>query len=175
VLLKRFPNRGSINSQFLDPKDNSSKYLPVENQLIAANNDLNQSNEMINRLNDRLVQIRLMAKFIALAYPQIEVEPNGLVLVKSLLAVEQDLRKGLAPNNLNGYLALDNLRSQLLTIESRFTKGLEAITPPNAKKTGRLKSITGGAVITGFLMLAFLFCRKVFHSLKDAKRASASA
>jgi hypothetical protein len=61
-LLKRFPNRGNINSQFLDPKENSSKYLPVENQLIAANNDLNQSKETINRLNDRLVQIRLMAK-----------------------------------------------------------------------------------------------------------------
>jgi len=149
-LLKRFPNRGSINSQFLDTKENSSKYLPVENQLIAANNDFNQSKETINRLNDRLVQIRLMAKFIALASPQIEVEPNGLVLMKSLLAIEQDLRKGIAPDDFKGYLALDQLRSQLLTIESRFTKGLEANTLPNAIKTGSLKSIGGGIVIAGF-------------------------
>ena len=165
-LLKRFPNRGSINSQFLDPKENSSKYLPVENQLIAANNDLNQSKETINRLNDRLVQIKLMAKFIALASPQIEVEPNGLVLVKSLLSLEQELRKGLAPDDLKGYLALDQLRAQLYTIESRFTKGLEANTLPSSKKTGRLKSIGGGVVIAGFLMLAFLLGRKLLRNHK---------
>jgi hypothetical protein len=172
-LLKRFPNRGSINSQFLDPKENSSKYLPVENQLIAANNDLNQSKEIFNHLNDRLVQIKLMAKFIALALPQIEAEPNGLLLVKSLLAVEQDLRKGLAPDDLKGYLALDQLRSQLLTIESRFTKGLEANTPPISKKMGPgpLQSIAGGAVITGFLMLAFLLGRKIFKNLKSTTQS----
>jgi hypothetical protein len=160
------------------PSSHHSKvalYFPVENQLIAANNDLNQSKETIRRLNDRLVQIGLMAKFIALASPQIEVEPNGLVLVKSLLAIEQDLRKGLAPDDLKGYLALDQLRSQLLTIESRFTKGLEVNIPPNAKKTGRLKSIGGGIMIAGFLMLAFLLGRKVLRSLKSAKTASVSA
>ncbi len=165
-LLKRFPNRGSINSQFLDPKENGSKYLPVEIQLIAANITLNQSKETINRLNDGLVQIKLMAKFIALASPQIEAEPNGLALVKSLLAIEQDLRKGLALDDLKGYLVLDQLRSQLLTIELRFTKGLEASTPPNAKKTDRLKSIGGGVVIAGFLMLAFLLGRKLLRNLK---------
>ena len=116
-----------------------------------------------------------MAKFIALASPQIEAEPNGLALVKSLLAIEQDLRKGLAPDDLKGYLGLDQLRAQLHTIESRFTKGLEATTLPNAKKTGRLKSIGGGVVIAGFLMLAFLLGRKVLRSLKSAKTASVSA
>jgi hypothetical protein len=174
-LLKRFPNRGSINSQFLDAKENGYKYLPVENQLIAANNDLYQSKETIYRLNDRLVEIRLMTKFIELASPKIEAEPNGFLLVKSLLSIEQDLRKGLAPDDLKGYLALDHLRSQLLIIESRFTKGLEANAPLNAKKTGRLKSIGGGAVIAGFLMLAFLLGRKVLRFLKDAKTAPVSA
>ena len=116
-----------------------------------------------------------MAKFIALASPQIEVEPNGLVLVKSLLSLEQELRKGLAPDDLKGYLALDQLRAQLLTIESRFTSGLGASAPRNAIKTGRLKSIGGGVVIAGFLMLAFLLGRKVLRSLKSAKTASVSA
>ena len=107
-----------------------------------------------------------MEKFIALASPQIEIEPNGLVLVKSLLAIEQDMRKGLAPNDPKDYLALDQLREQLLTIESRFTKGLESNTTRNAIKTGRLKSIGGGVVIAGFLMLAFLLGRKLFRNLK---------
>ena len=56
-----------------------------------------------------------------------------------------------------------------------FSKGLEANTPPNAKKTGRLKSIGGGVVIAGLLILAFLLDRKVLRSLKSAKTASVSA
>jgi hypothetical protein len=53
-----------------------------------------------------------------------------------------------------------------MAIESRFTKGLETNTPPNAKKTGRLKSIGSGVVIAGFLMLAFLLGRKLLRNLK---------
>ena len=56
-----------------------------------------------------------------------------------------------------------------------FSKGLEANTPPNAKKTGRLKSIGGGAVIAGLFMLAFLLGRKVLRSLKSTKTESVLA
>jgi uncharacterized protein (DUF342 family) len=63
-LLKRFPNRSSVNTQLFDSKESASKYLPVENQLIAANNDLNQSKEIISRLNNRLIQIKLMNQFL---------------------------------------------------------------------------------------------------------------
>ncbi len=166
-LLKRFPNRANINSQFLDPKESGSKYLPVENQLIAANNDLNQSKETINRLNDRLIQIQMMDKFIALAAPQIEAELNGLTLVKSLLAIEQDLRKGLEPGDFKGYLALDQLRSQLLTIEIRFTNGLQANAPSSPKKEDLLKSSASGSAVAVFLMLAFLLGRKLLSNLKS--------
>ena len=166
-LLKRFPNRANINSQFFDSKESSSKYLPVENQLIAANNDLNQSKETINRLSDRLIQIKMIDKYIALAAPQIEADLNGLTLIKSLLAIEQELRKGLEPSDLNGYAALDQLRSQLLTIEIRFTNGLQANAPSTPKKEDRLKSSAGGAVIAGFLMLAFLLGRKLLSNPKS--------
>ena len=134
----------------------------------TANNDLNQSKETINRLYDRLIQIEMMEKFIALAAPQIEAELNGLTLVKSLLAIEQDLRKGLEPNDLKGYLALDQLRSQLQTIETRFTNGLQANAPSSPKNEGRLKSSAGGAAIAGFLMLAFLMGRKLLSNLKSS-------
>ena len=64
--LKCFPNRANINALFLDPKDGGAKCFPIKNQLIAANNDLNQFVEMNNRPNDHLVQIKMMAKFIVL-------------------------------------------------------------------------------------------------------------
>ena len=72
--------------------------------------------------------------------------------MKSILEIKQNLHKGLDFNDLKSYLALDQLHSQLPTIESRFTKGLEANTPPNSKKTGLPKSTTCGIANLGFLI-----------------------
>jgi hypothetical protein len=165
-LLKRFPNRSSINMQLIDSKEGGSKYLPVENQLIAANNDLNQSKEVVSRLNDRLVQIKLMKQFLDQAIPLSENQTDGILLTRSLLTIEEKLRKDLAADDLKGRLALDQLRAQLLTIEARFVKGLEAGTAPIAKKTGMLKTTAAGIAIAGFLMLALLLGRKLLRNLK---------
>ncbi len=165
-LLKRFPNRSSINTQLIDSKESGSKYLPVENQLIAANNDLNQSKEAVSRLNDELVRIKLMKQFLDQAIPFAENQRDGILLTRTLLNVEEKLRKDLAADDLKGRLALDQLREQLLTIDARFFKGLEAGTAPVAKKTGMLKTTAAGIAIAGFLMLAFLLGRKLLRNLK---------
>jgi hypothetical protein len=167
-LLKRFPNRISINTQLNDSKESGSKYLPVENQLIAANNDLSQSKEVVSRLNDRLLQIKLMKQFLDQAIPLVENQTDGILLVTAFLTIEEKLRKDLAANDLRGRLALDQLRSQLLTIEARFVKGLEAGTTLIAKKTSMLKTTAAGIAIGGFLMLAFLLGRKIVRNLKPS-------
>lgn len=100
------------------------------------------------------------------ALPLGETELDGILLSKSLLSIEEKLRKGLPTADVKNRQALDQLRSQLLTIETRFTKGLEANTPPVAKKTGMLKATAGGLAGVGFLMLVFLLCRKVLGNLK---------
>ncbi len=165
-LLKRFPNRSSVNTQSIDSKESGSKYLPVENQLIAANNDLSQSKEALSRLNDRLVQIALMKQFLDQAIPIAEKQTDGILLTRTFLTIEEGLRKKIASDDLKGRQVLDQLRVQLLTIEARFVRGLEAAAPI-AKKTGRLKTTAVGSAIAGFFMLAFLLGRKIVRNLKS--------
>jgi len=165
-LLKRFPNRGAINMQPLDSKENSPKYLPVENQLIAVNNDLNNSKELIARLNDRLARIVIVKQFLEQAVPMVDTQTDGLLLTKSLLNIEAKLRSNLSAGDLIGQLALDQLRSQIVAIESRFFKGLETSTVSTTKKIGMLIATAAGIAITGFAMLAFLLGRKITRNLK---------
>jgi hypothetical protein len=165
-LLKRFPNRGAINTQLLDPRENSSKYLPVENQLIAVNNDLNNSKELIARLNDRLARIVIVKQFLEQAVPLVDSQKDGILLTKSFLNIEAKLRSNLSAGDLIGQLVLDQLRSQLVETESRFFKGLETSTVSTTKKIGMLKATAAGIAITGFAMLAFLLGRKIMRNLK---------
>jgi hypothetical protein len=167
-LHKRFPGNAGANQQVVDPKDSGAKYLPLTTQIIAVNNDINQNKERLIRLNDRLNQIELMKQFLVEALPLAEKDFDGISLSKSLLGIEDKLRKGLPAADVKNRQALDQLRSQLLAIEARFTKGLEANTAPVTKKTGMLKATAGGLAGLGFLMLVFLLGRKVLGSLKRA-------
>jgi hypothetical protein len=168
-LHKRFPGNTGANQQVVDPKDSGAKYLPITTQIIAVNNDINQNKERLIRLNDRLNQIALMKQFLVEALPLAEAEFDGILLSKSLLSIEEKLRKGLPTADVKNRQALDQLRSQLLTIEARFTKGLEANTAPVTKKTGMLKATAGGLAGLGFLMLVFLLGRKMLSKLKKDK------
>jgi hypothetical protein len=169
-LHKRFPGNAGANQQVVDPKDSGAKYLPLATQIIAVNNDINQNKERLIRLNDRLNQIALMKQFLVEALPLAEKEFDGILLSKSLLGIEDNLRKGLPTADIKNRQALDQLRSQLLTIEARFAKGLEANTAPVTKKTGMLKATAGGLAGLGFLMLVFLLGRKVLSKLKKAEK-----
>jgi len=168
-LHKRFPGNAGANQQVVDPKDSGAKYLPITTQIIAVNNDINQNKERLIRLNDRLNQIALMKQFLVEALPLAEKEFDGILLSKFLLGIEDKLRKGLPTADVKNIQALDQLRSQILAIEARFTKGLEA-TAPVTKKTGMLKATAGGLAGLGFLMLVFLLGRKVLSKLKKTEK-----
>ena len=78
--------------KLFDPNENVSKYLPVESQLIAANNDFNQIKETTSRLNDRLRQIKVMKQFLDQAIPLTENQTDGILLTKTFLTIEEKLR-----------------------------------------------------------------------------------
>jgi hypothetical protein len=165
-LHKRFPGSANMGQHVIDPKESGAKYLPITTQIIAVNNDINQNKEMLVRLNDRVNQIALIRTFLTEAIPMANQELDGILLLKSLLTIEEKLRKNLAPSDIKSRQALDQLRAQLLTIEARFTKGLEASIAPTTKKTGMLKTTAAGIAIAGFLMLAFLLGRKIIRNFK---------
>jgi hypothetical protein len=166
-LQKRFPGGANVSGQVVDPKDSGAKYLPLATQIVAVNNDINASKENLARLQKRVEQISLIKAFIEQAIPLQDQTFDGLALVDQLLAIEGSLRSKLAKGDANGQEILDQLHSQLLAIQVRFTKGLEANTAPIASKKGMLKSTAGGLAAAFFLMLLALLGGRVWLHIKS--------
>jgi hypothetical protein len=170
-LHKRFPGGNNTNNQVVDPKDSGAKYLPLATQIIAINNDINQSKESLMRLRDRLTQIAQMKLFLEEASPLAEKTFDGILLGDELLAIETKLRAKLPKEDIKQQEVFDQLRTQLLSVKSRFTKSLDANTAPTSTKKGMLKTTAGGMAGAFFLMLLVLLGQRALASIKagDAK------
>jgi len=171
-LYRRYPGNSSIGQQMIDPRESGAKYLSITAQIIAANNDINQSKEVLSRLDDRLVQLALTKSFLDEALPKIENTLDGLILDKELLAIETKLRDKIGRDDPRQQEILDQIRSQLLMVQARFTKGLEANTAPTSSgKKGMIASILGGLAGGFFLVLILLLGQRIWSRVKigDAK------
>ena len=167
-LYKRYPSNSSVGQQVVDLKESGAKYLSITTQIIAANNDINQSKELLKRMDDRLAQLALTKLFLDEALPKIETTFDGLVLDKELLAIEAKLRDKIGKDDPKQQEILDQIRSQLLIIQARFTKGLEAnMAPTSSGKKGMIKSTAGGLVGGFFLVLLLLLGKRMWSSVKS--------
>lgn len=166
-LHKRFPGGNSVGNQVVDPKDSGAKYLPISTQIIAVNNDINQSKENLQRLRDRLMQIALIKTFLDEAIPLAEKSFDGLSLDDGLLQIEQKLRTKLAKEDVRGQEILDQLHAQLLQVQARFTKGLESNTAPTSKKLGMIKATAGSCAAAFFLTLIGLLGMRYWVNIKS--------
>jgi len=166
-LQKRFPGGNNTSNQVFDLKDSASKYLPLTTQIIAVNDDINQSKEKLQRLRDRINQIALTKTFLEEASPLAEKIFDGILLIDSLLAIETKLRAKLPKEDLNQQVVLDQLRSQLLSIKTLFTINLSANAAPTVSKTSVIKSMAGGLAGAFFLMLLVLLGQRVWVSIKS--------
>jgi len=167
-LLKRFPSDQKITQQVTDPKDSGAKYLPISTQIIAINTEIYQNREVLARLTDRLTQLEIMNQFLQEATPKAQTQFDGIGLIKQYLLIEDTLRKALSPDDLKARAALDQLRSKLLKLEDRFTKGLEANTSPIAYKRGAIKVTLGGMALA-FLVTLLFFARAVLVLRVDGR------
>jgi hypothetical protein len=169
-LYKRYPSNSSVGQQVVDPKESGAKYLSITTQIIAANNDINQSKELLSRLDDRLTQIALTKAFLDEALPKTQTIFDGLVLDKELLEIEAKLRAKIGKDDPKQQEILDQIRSQLLMIQARFTKGLEANTAPTSSgKKGMIKSTAGGLAGGFFLVLILLLGQRLWHDIKKLR------
>lgn len=168
-LYKRYPSNSSFGQQVVDPKESGTKYLSITTQIIAANNDINQSKEVIIRLNDRLAQLALIKVFLDEALPASQNTYDGLELNKELLAIEAKLRDKIGKDDPRQQDILDQIHSQLLIIQARFTKGLESNSAPTSSgKKGMIKSI-GSGLAGGFsLALLLLLGQRMLHNVKSS-------
>jgi hypothetical protein len=166
-LHKRFPGGNNTSNQVVDPKDSGAKYLPLATQIIAVNNDIDQSKEALQRYKDRLTQIALIKIFLEEASPLAEKTFDGIILGDGLLAIESKLRAKLPKEDIKQQEVFDQLRTQLLFIKSRFTKSLDSNTAPTSSKKGMLKTTAGGLAGAFFLMLLVLLGQRVWVNIKS--------
>ena len=166
-LHRRFPGNTNAGQQVVDPKESGAKFLPISTQIIAINSDINQSKENLQRLRDRLTQIALVKTFLDDAIPLAEKTFDGLLLDDELLKIEAQMRMKLAKDDVKRQEILDQLHAQLLQVQARFTKGLEANTAPTSKKSGMIKATVGGLAVAFFLMLIALLGQRVWLSVKS--------
>ena len=118
-------------------------------------------------MQKKLDQIGLIKIFLAQALPLQYQNFDGLVLDKQLLEIESNLRAKLDGSDGTGVEFLNDLHAQLLAIQVRFTKGLEATTAPTSNgKKGMIKSTAGGLAAAFFLMLLVLLGQRVWQSIK---------
>lgn len=156
-LNKRFPRNSISNQSALDQNDPGNKYLSISSQIIAVTNQINNSQESLQRDNDRLAQIAIMKIFIEKASLLISQTFDGLMLCTKLLEIEKQVRSDLAGEDIKKQEVLDGIRLNLHEIQTRFTYGLEPSAPPvSGGKRGIIKSTVGGFAASLFLMLLFL-------------------
>jgi len=170
-LRRQYPTNQNTNiSQTISNADASGKFLPLTVQIIAANTDINDSAEKIERLQMRLKQVNLAKSFLDQALPLQDKTFDGISLVAQLLEIENNLREKLSKDELGDIEFLDTLHNQLSTIQVRFTKGLEAnAAPTSSGKNGMLRSVTIG-LMGGFLMMLFaLLGGRIWQAFKSSR------
>jgi hypothetical protein len=167
-LYKRFPNKSNISQSVVDPKDSGAKYLSISTQIVAINNDINQSKENLQRYRDRLAQIIVIKAFVEKANPLVGQTFDGLILDKQLMEAEQQVRSELAKDDLKKQEVLDEIRASLYAVEARFTRGLEATTAPTSGgKKGMIKFTAVGLACAFFLMLITLLGLRAWLGIKN--------
>ncbi|APC05328.1 hypothetical protein AOC10_01680 [Polynucleobacter asymbioticus] len=166
--LKRFPSDGKTAlPQVVDPKASNAKYMPLTTQIIALNTDIMDNKETVNRLNDGLMQNRVLAQFLEQALPMAENSTDGESLIINLLNFESELRTKLSVEGIKSLNSLHGLRSELTSIQNQFKNGLEQNAPPGVNKPYMVKSIAIGIAAAFFLMLFLLLGRGVWIIIKS--------
>lgn len=169
-LRAKFPgNVASIITQPVDPKDSSAKYLPVITQIIATHKDIDALKENLSRLHSRKNQFAIMDVFLSQAVPLMDSNLDGLVAVAELMRIESGMRKDLQASDWNRVAALNNIRNDLVSIQTRFTLGLERPTFFDTRGPGYRKSATVGLAAGFFLALLFAFGSVILSTYRQRK------
>ena len=169
-LKAQFPRHtASIIAQPVGPKDSGAKYLPIVTQIIAAHKDIGVLKENLSRLNSRKGQLAVMDSFLSQAVPVMDSHLDGLAAAVELMRIEADMRKGLQASDWNRVSALNEIRHDLVSIQTRFTLGLEQPTFFDARKPSYRKPAAIGLAGGFFLALLFAFGSVVWSRYREQK------
>jgi hypothetical protein len=164
TLRQRFPGNVTVTTQqVVELNDSNAKFMPINAQLVAVSSEINNINESLARMRDKLAQTKIQRAFLAQAISALAKQSDGLVLADKLLQIESALRQQIVPNDMSEEQALNSIFADLVSIRTRFTKGLEAnLTPFVTKLRGPATPAAVGLFGGAILMVLVLFIRKAW-------------
>jgi hypothetical protein len=166
-LKAQFPSQASSTNQVVDLKDSGAKYLPLSTQIIATNSDINAIKEKILRLKNEQQKFKVMKMFNESALPLINKEFDGIKLGSNLLELSKKFADQIDKNNLNGQLAINTISSELVSIQTRFTHGLEQATAGVVYPPNHFKNILIGIIAGLFASILFALAHLSYKKIKQ--------
>ena len=161
ALRARFPANAAVsNQQIVDLNDSNAKFMPISTQIVAVNSDINNTSESLQRLQDKLNQIKTLDTFVSRARPVLENQPDGLALADALLEIEAQMRQDLLAGDTNGLQVLNDIQTNLVGIRTNFSKSLDSSLTPFVTKNSPMMLIVGGFVGGAILAALLALARK---------------
>ena len=151
-LLLKYPEKPGASTQtVLDPKDNSSKYLPLSTQLVAVKTEINGIIESLERSRDQLNGAKVTRAFIDKAAVLVGTVSDGFVLADQIGDIIAEIRTGIDPSNQSQLSAINQIAFEFSSINERYnalfeSNGLVAIRRP-AKALPIALGIIGGLLV----------------------------
>lgn len=167
-LRERFPgNTASVSQQVVDVSDANAKFMPISTQLVAVKTDINNNEEQLRRMQDELERLNLIQDFVAKARPMLDTQFNGLLLADQMLAIEKELRERSDREDINQQQALNTLQAELISVRTKYSKGLESrLAPTSVKATGVVPLAAIGLMLGFMLAIAWAVWPLLRNKLK---------
>ena len=155
ALIQKYPEKsGALNQTVLDPKENSSKYLPLGTQLVAVKTEIRAIEEALERSRDQLEGAQVTRAFLDQALPLLITDINGFELSEKINVIAADLRRGIDPANKPQTVAIDQIVVEFRSIGERYKTLFEDNTMISTARSGKLLPMALGLI--GGLLSAVL-------------------
>lgn len=164
---QKFPQNVTVSTQqVVDLKDSSAKYMPISIQLVAVNTEINNSNELLERMRNELAQTKVMSVFVQQAKPLIDASADGLVVIEKLLAISQVLRTSADASDVNTIQILNTIDADLVGVRTSFQRSLAADLLPQVSRSGVLQPVAGGLVGGFVVTLLYALGRRAYSAYR---------
>jgi hypothetical protein len=165
-LFKRYPGSSSAGQEAYNNSQFNNKYASTLTSIVEANNDLFMYKENLNKLEARLTELIFAKEFLNEAYPKLQMTFDGQILSKELQEIIDKLSTKI--DNPIKQAMLEEIRTNLLVIQTRFNKILEVNSLPiSTGRKNKIQFIAGG-LASGFLLaLILLIGQRVLSSFQS--------
>ena len=158
ALILKYPEKsGASNQTVLDPKENSSKYLPLGTQLVAVKTEIRAIEEALERSRDQLEGAKVTRAFLDEALPLLKSDVIGFDLSEKINVIAADLRRGIDPANKPKTVAIDQIVVEFRSIGERYKTLFEGNTLISSTRAGKaLPMALGliGGLLCGVLLVS---------------------